>query len=134
MNGDRAEKPVPPRTGLRRLGWALRYSLRGIGAALRLEPAFRQECVLALVLVPLVLWLPAEPWEKALLTGSVLLVLIVELLNSALEAVVDRYSSDFHVLAGRAKDLASAAVFLCLVNCAAVWALVLWGLHDRGAL
>ena len=133
MNGDRAEKPVPPRTGLRRLGWALRYSLRGIGAALRLEPAFRQECVLALVLVPLALWLPAEPWEKALLTGSVLLVLIVELLNSALEAVVDRYSSDFHVLAGRAKDLASAAVFLCLVNCAAVWALVLWGAPRPGS-
>ena len=134
MSGGRANKPAPARTGLRRLGWALRYSLRGLGAALRLEPAFRQECVLALVLIPLALWLPAEPWEKALLTGSVLMVLIVELLNSALEAVVDRHSSEFHVLAGRAKDLASAAVFLCLVNCVVVWVLVLWGLHGRDGL
>ena len=134
MSGERAGKPVPARTGLRRLGWALRHSLRGVGVALRLESAFRQECVLGLVLIPLALWLPAQAWEKALLTASVLLVLIVELLNSALEAAVDRYSGEFHPLAGRAKDYASAAVFLSLVNCAAVWALVLWGLHARGVL
>ena len=134
MNCEQTVEPVPARTGLRRVGWALRYSLRGIGAALRLEPAFRQECVLALVLIPLALWLPAEPGEKALLVASVLLVLIVELLNSALEAAVDRHSREFHTLAGRAKDFASAAVFLCLVNCVAVWALVLWGLFARGSL
>ena len=125
---------MPPRAGLQRLGWALRHSLRGIAAALRLEPAFRQECVLALVLIPLALWLPAQAWEKALLIAGVGLVLVVELLNSALESALDRHSTGFHVLAGRAKDYASAAVFLCLVNCVAVWVLVLWGLHDRGAL
>ena len=120
---------MPARTGLGRVGWALRHSLRGIGAALRREPAFRQEAVLAIVLIPLALWLPAAPGEKALLLASVLLVLVVELLNSALEAALDRYSIEFHPLTGRAKDYASAAVFLCLVNCAAVWALVLWGLR-----
>lgn len=125
---------MPARRGLRRVGWALRYSLRGIEAALRHEPAFRQECVLALILIPLALWLPVAQGERALLMASVLLVLVVELLNSALEAALDRCSRDFHVLAGRAKDLGSAAVFLSLVNCAAVWVLVLWGLYTRDGL
>ena len=133
MSDERARKPGEVRTGLRRVAWALRYSLRGIEAALRHEPAFRQECVLALVLIPIALLLPAKPGEQALLVASVLLVLIVELLNSAVEAALDRQSSEFHVLAGRAKDFASAAVFLCLVNCVAVWALVLWGLFARGS-
>ncbi len=129
MSSAGAGKPAHARTGLRRVGWALRYSLRGIEAALRHEPAFRQECVLALILIPLALWLPVSPGEKALLAASVLLVLVVELLNSALEAALDRHSRAFHVLAGRAKDFGSAAVFLSLVNCAVVWGLVLWGLH-----
>ena len=134
MTCERTVEPVPARTGLRRVAWALRYSLRGIEAALRHEAAFRQECVLALVLIPIALLLPAKPGEQALLVTSVLLVLIVELLNSALEAAVDRHSREFHTLAGRAKDFASAAVFLSLVNCVAVWALVLWGLFARGGL
>ena len=134
MSREGAGEPVPERTGLRRVGWALRYSLRGLAAALRFEPAFRQECVLALVLIPVALLLPATPGEKALLVASVLLVLIVELLNSALEAALDRHSREFHVLAGRAKDFASAAVFLSLVNCVVVWVLVLFGLYRQGRL
>ena len=101
MSGQKSGKPVPARTGPGRVGWALWYSLRGIGHALRFEPAFRQECALALVLVPVALWLPADATQKALLLASVLIVLIVELLNSAVEAALDRHSRDFHVLAGR---------------------------------
>ena len=127
-----SSKPDVVRNGPGRLVRALRYSLRGVAHALRHERAFRQECVLALVLVPVALWLPADASTRALLVASVLLVLVVELLNSAIEAALDRHSREFHVLTGRAKDYASAAVFLSLVNCVAVWALVLWDLHERG--
>ena len=121
------------RAGAVRVAWALRYSLRGLGAALRTEAAFRQEAALALLLVPVALWLPATPTETALLIASVLAVLVVELLNTAIEAAVDRHSREFHVLAARAKDLGSAAVLLSLVLCASVWTLVLFALHGRGA-
>lgn len=111
-------------TGLRRLVNATRHSLDGFSAALS-EAAFRQELVLAVVLVPLGLFLGANGMERALLAGSVLLVLVVELLNSAIEATVDRISLEDHALSKQAKDLGSAAVMLALLNAAAVWLLVL---------
>lgn len=115
------------RTGLRRVWNALFYSLAGLKAAFRHEDAFRQELLLAALLIPLGLWLGPDGVARALLVGSVLLVLIVELLNSAIEATVDRISLQDHVLAKRAKDIGSAAVLLALVNGALVWSLVLLG-------
>ena len=112
-------------TGLRRILNATRYSLEGICAAARHEAAFRQELLLAAVLVPLGLWLGADGVERALLAGSVLLVLVVELLNSAVEAVVDRASPEHHELAKRAKDYASAAVMIALAVTGLVWVLLL---------
>ena len=100
--------------------------MAGVAAAIRHEQAFRIELVLAAVLVPLGLYLGKSGIERALLVGSVLLVLIVELLNSAVEAVVDRVSPEQHELAGRAKDLGSAAVMLSLIGAGAAWLLVLW--------
>ena len=104
---------------------ALFYSIDGLKAAFVHETAFRQEVVLAALLIPLALWLPASALGKALMIGSILLVLIVELLNSALEATVDRISLDQHPLAKRAKDVGSAAVLLTLINAGVVWGLVL---------
>lgn len=115
------------KTGLRRLINATRYSMAGLAAALRHEDAFRQELMLAAVMIPLGLWLGGSGVERALLVGSVLLVLIVELLNSAIEATVDRVSLDDHNLAKRAKDIGSAAVMLALLNVVVVWLLVLAG-------
>jgi len=114
-------------TGLKRLINATRYSLSGLAAAARHEEAFRQELILAAVLVPLALWIGRSGVERALLAGSVLVVLIVELLNSAVEATVDRISLEDHLLAKRAKDIGSAAVMLSLVTTALVWLLVLTG-------
>ena len=119
------ENPRKGRTGLRRLLDATRYSFAGLSEATRHEAAFRQELLLAAVLVPLGLFLGKTGVERALLVGSVLLVLAVELLNSAVEATVDRISLDEHPLAKRAKDLGSAAVMLSLVLLGAVWLLVL---------
>jgi diacylglycerol kinase (ATP) len=121
------ESPYKGKTGLRRLWNAFHYSLAGFKAAYQNEDAFRQESLLAAVLIPLALFLPAGAVGKALMIASVLLVLIVELLNSAVEATVDRISLEDHQLAKRAKDIGSAAVLLSLVNLAAVWALVLFG-------
>ena len=112
-------------TGLRRLINATRYSLAGLAAAARHEAAFRQELFLAAILVPLGLALGMTGIERALLIGSVLLVLIVELVNSAIEAAVDRVSIEQHPLAKHAKDLGSAAVMLALINVVIVWLLVL---------
>jgi diacylglycerol kinase (ATP) len=120
-----SESPFKGKTGLQRLVNATRYSFEGFAAAARHEDAFRQELLLAAVLLPLGLWLGANGVERALLAGSVLLVLIVELLNSAVEATVDRVSLEDHRLAKRAKDLGSAAVMLSLLAVAAVWLLVL---------
>ena len=115
--------------GLGRLWHATRYSLQGLAAAYRHEAAFRQELVLAALLIPLAvalsLWSPLTLTQCALLVGSVLLVLLVELLNSAVESVVDRISDDHHDLSKRAKDTGSAAVLVSLVMCVAVWTLVL---------
>jgi diacylglycerol kinase (ATP) len=113
--------------GLGRLVWATRNSLAGLAAAWEHEAAFRQEVLLAAVLVPAGLWLGKDGMQRVLLVGSVLAVLVVELLNSAIEAVVDRISLDHHNLARRAKDLGSAAVFASLVFLAVVWLLVLLG-------
>jgi diacylglycerol kinase (ATP) len=118
--------PHKGKTGLRRIWNALFYSIEGFRAAYRHEDAFRQECLLALVLVPAVFFMPAGGAGKALMIAAVLLVLIVELLNSAVEAAVDRVSLENHQLAKRAKDIGSAAVFLSLVNVAVVWVLVLF--------
>lgn len=121
------ESPHKGKTGLRRLWNAIHYSLAGFKAAYRYEDAFRQETLLAAALIPLALFLPAGAVGKALMIASVLLVLLVELLNSAVEATVDRISLEDHQLAKRAKDIGSAAVLLSLVNLAVVWALVLFG-------
>ena len=120
------ESPYKGKTGLRRLINACGYSCSGLVAAARHEDAFRQELMLAVVMVPFGLWLGTNGVERALLVGSVLLVLIVELLNSAVEATVDRVSLDDHSLAKRAKDIGSAAVMLALVNVAVVWLLILF--------
>jgi diacylglycerol kinase (ATP) len=122
-----AESPHKGKRGLARVWNAFRYSLAGLGAAFIHEDAFRQEVLLALVLIPVALALPTSGLAKALMVASVLLVLIVELLNSAVEAAVDRVSLESHRLAKRAKDIGSAAVFLSLLNVIAVWALVLIG-------
>lgn len=113
--------------GIRRLINALRWSAKGFHSAFREEEAFRQETLLMVILVPLALWLGETGVEKTLLVGSLLIVLIVELLNSAIENVVDRISDEHHSLSGRAKDQASAAVFLSLVLAVFVWAMVLVG-------
>ena len=103
------------------------YSLQGIRAAFRHEDAFRQEIALAVVLIPIALLVERSGIGRALLIGSILLVLIVELLNSALEATVDRISLEHHSLAKRAKDCGSAAVFVSLINVIVIWILVLTG-------
>jgi diacylglycerol kinase (ATP) len=119
------ESPHKGKTGLRRIWNAFHYSVDGIAAAFRHEDAFRQEALLALVLVPAAFLVPTTGIGRALLVGSVFLVLIVELLNSAVEATVDRVSLENHRLAKRAKDIGSAAVFLSLVNVVCIWALVI---------
>ena len=119
------ESPYKGKTGLRRLWNALGYSLAGFRAAFKHEDAFRQEVMLAVIMVPLALWLPVTHVGKALMIGSVLLVIVVELLNSAIEATVDRISLESHNLAKRAKDIGSAAVLVSLVNVLVIWALVL---------
>jgi len=119
------ESPFKGKTGVQRLINATRYSFEGLAAAARHEDAFRQELVLAAILIPLGLWLGHDGVERALMVGSVLLVLVVELLNSAVEATVDRVSLEDHELAKRAKDIGSAAVMMSLATVAAVWLLVL---------
>ena len=120
------ESPFKGKTGLRRLFNALVYSLEGFKAAFKHEDAFRQEVFLAIVLIPLGVYLGNNAIEQALMIASVLLVLIVELLNSAIEAAVDHTSTDHHALAKRAKDIGSAAVLLALSIVVVVWALILF--------
>lgn len=119
------ESPYKGKTGLRRLCSAFGYSLAGFRAAYKHEDAFRQEALLAVILIPLAIWLHVSLIDRALMIGSVLLVIIVELLNSAIEATVDRISLDSHDLAKRAKDIGSAAVLVSLVNAVVIWGLVL---------
>jgi diacylglycerol kinase (ATP) len=121
------ESPFKGKTGLQRVWNALHYSLAGLRAALVCEDAFRQEALLAALMIPASFFLPVSGPERALMIASVILVLIVELLNSAIEAAVDRVSLDRHHLSKRAKDIGSAAVLLALINVALVWACVLLG-------
>lgn len=114
-----------PRQGLRRLLNATGHTWAGLKAAWRNEEAFRQETVLFLLLTPVALWLGRGGTERALLIGSLLLVIIVELLNSGIEAAVDRIGKERHELSAQAKDLGSAAVFVALLNAALVWMIVL---------
>lgn len=120
------ESPFKGKTGLRRILNAAHYSADGLRAAYRHEDAFRQEIWLTLIAVPLALWLGDTVVERALMIASVVLVLVVELLNSAVEATVDRVSLERHELAKRAKDVGSAAVLVALLNAAVVWGLLLF--------
>jgi len=116
----------PGATGIARIVNAARYSALGFGHAWRHEAAFRQEVALMVVLVPLGYWLGVTPFERAVLIASCLLVLIVELLNSAIEAAIDRFGGARHELSGRAKDLGSAAVFVSLVLIAVLYGSAAW--------
>lgn len=127
MKNTVTESPFKGKTGLRRLINAFGYSMDGFKAAYQHEDAFRQEVWLAIVLIPLAFYLEQEALHRVLMVGSVILVMIVELLNSAVEAVVDRVSIERHALAKRAKDIGSAAVLLALVNLTVVWGLILLG-------
>ncbi len=111
--------------GLRRMWLAAWYSLAGLRAAFTHEEAFRTEVSAALLLVPLGLWLGQTPVEKLMLAASVFLILVVELLNSAIEAVVDRVGAEHHELSGRAKDLGSAAVLLSVIGGITTWIILL---------
>ncbi len=113
-------------TGLTRIIKATKYSLVGLKTAWCGEAAFRQEVILVAILIPLGLWLGNNGMERALLTGCCMVVLITELLNSAVEAVVDRIGPEHHPLAGAAKDLGSAAVFVSLIMVVMVWGFILW--------
>jgi diacylglycerol kinase (ATP) len=121
------ESPYKSGRGIKRIFNAFSYSLDGLVAAMRHEAAFRQEALLALLLIPTALALQVDGLRKAVMVGSVLLVLIVELLNSGIEAATDRVSLEDHALAKRAKDLGSAAVMIALANVPVVWLLALFG-------
>ncbi len=112
-------------TGIVRVARAFGYSMKGLKATFATEAAFRQELALCIILLPLACWLNISPAERALLIASLLLVLIVELINSAIEAVVDRIGAEHHELSGKAKDAGSAAVLLALVLAAVVWGIIL---------
>jgi diacylglycerol kinase (ATP) len=118
--------PYKGRTGLDRVIRAAGYSMAGLRMAYRSESAFRQEFWAAVLLIPLAFWLGRGWLETSVLIGSVLVMLIVELLNSAVEAAIDRVSFELHDLSKRAKDMASAAVLLSVLLCAGVWIAALW--------
>ncbi len=120
------DNPYKGQAGIKRVARAAVYSWEGLKTAYLGEAAFRQETWLAVALIPAAFWLASTWVEATLLAGTVMLVLIVELLNSALEAVVDRVSYERHDLSKRAKDFASAAVLLSIVLCACVWGAALW--------
>lgn len=113
-------------TGFARFYHATRYTMKGIKAAYQTEPAFRYEAWTALVLLPVAFWLAQTGLQLALLVSALLFVLLVELINTAVEAVVDRVGTEFHVLAGLAKDLGSAVVFLALVIALFIWCGIAW--------
>ena len=119
------KSPYKGKTGIKRLANAFKYSVAGTLAAFKHEDAFRQEVILSIVLIPLAIYLGETTTEQALMITSVLLIIIVELLNSSVEATVDRISVKRHKLAKRAKDIGSAAVFFSLVNASVIWFLIL---------
>ncbi len=112
-------------TGFKRVILALGYSIQGFKAGWR-EPAFRQEALAACVLLPLAIWLGNTWLEQAVLAGAVVAVMVVELLNTAIEAAIDRVGPEWHVLSKKAKDLGSAAVLMSLMFCGLVWLAALW--------
>lgn len=114
------------KTGIRRVVNAAFYSWAGMRYAWINESAFRQEVTLAVILIPAAFWVGSDALQRALLVGTCLIVLIVELLNSAIEAVVDRFGDEYHKLSGSAKDLGSAAVFFSLLLTVIVWGLVIY--------
>ncbi|AIN19894.1 MULTISPECIES: diacylglycerol kinase [Yersinia] len=113
-------------TGLIRIYKAAGYSVKGLTAAWKNEAAFRQEMVAAILAIILAFWLDVDAITRILLIGSVVLVIIIEIINSAIEAVVDRIGSEFHELSGRAKDMGSAAVSLAILLALFIWITVLW--------
>ena len=115
----------PDTTGIKRIINAVGFSFLGFRAAFKHEAAFRQELVFCILLIPFAFWLGQTTTERTLLIGSLLLVLIVELVNSAIEAIVDRIGPEQHELSGRAKDIGSAAVLLSLVNSTVIWGLII---------
>ena len=119
------ESPFKGKTGIKRLINAFGYSLSGFKVAFAKEDAFRQEVFLSIILVTVAILISNSSIELVLLIGSTLLVPIIELLNSAIEATVDRISFEHHILAKRAKDIGSAAVFLSIINLIAVWLIIL---------
>lgn len=116
----------PGNTGLRRIINATFFSMAGLRAAWRDEAAFRQELLLSVVLIPTAFWLGRTAVERSLLIGSCLIVLIVELLNTGIENVVDRFGEERHRLSGQAKDMGSAAVFTSLMLTLVIWSLIAW--------
>jgi len=112
-------------TGLERLFKAFGFSMQGLSAAFKNEAAFRQEIYLSIILIPMGFYLGKTGIEKTLLVSVILLVLIIELINSGMEAIVDRFGDEQHELSGRAKDVASAAVLIALINVLLVWGCVL---------
>lgn len=123
MGGEYGHRPRGPK----RVWLAFTWSMQGLRAAWLHESSFRLEVYLTIVLAPAALWLGKTGLERAVLVGSLLLVLALELLNSAIEAVIERYGPEHHELAGRAKDMGSAAVFVAMVGVVATWALILLG-------
>jgi diacylglycerol kinase (ATP) len=119
------KSPYKGKTGIKRLANAFTYSVAGTLAAFKHEDAFRQEVILSTILIPLAIYLGQTAIEQALMIASILLIIIVELLNSSVEATVDRISVKRHKLSKRAKDIGSAAVFFSLVNAAVIWFLIL---------
>lgn len=126
MSSDKPLMNKPNRTGIMRIYWATQYSFKGIKAAWQHEEAFRQEFSLMMVMIPAAFWLGTSTEQRLLLVGSCLLVVIVELINSAIEAAIDRISSDFHPLSGQAKDMGSAAVFFSLWFVVLCWGMIAW--------
>lgn len=112
--------------GLKRLIYATRYSFQGLRALWQQEAAFRQEITLSLLLTPVIIMVDVTPAERALLVISLLLVLITEILNTAVEVIIDRIGHEDHALSGRAKDMGSAAVMFSLIGAAIIWGIVLW--------
>ena len=119
------KSPFKGKTGIKRLINAFKYSVAGTLAAFKHEDAFRQEVILTFILTPVALYYGETPIEDALMISSLLFIIVVELLNSAVEATVDRISIKRHKLAKRAKDIGSAAVFFSLINAAVIWFLIL---------
>ncbi len=113
------------KSGIRRLINATRYSWQGYKAAWKTEEAFRQEAILAIIMIPVAIFLPVDLVEKLLMISTVVLVVIVEIINSAIEATIDRFGNEIHPLSGKAKDLGSGAVLLALCLCGGVWLSIL---------